>query len=86
MIRKINMENNNCETKSPCIQKMVHKIKKSIPEMIGIAIGAAGGFIYYKTVGCSTGSCPIVSNPWSSTIFGGVIGYIIGYFLNKNKK
>lgn len=39
-----------------------------------VAIGAAGGYLWYRFVGCRTGSCPITSNPWASTIYGAVIG------------
>jgi hypothetical protein len=39
-----------------------------------VMIGAAGGFLWYRIVGCRTGSCPITSNPWASTIYGAVIG------------
>jgi len=39
-----------------------------------VVIGAAGGFLWYRIVGCRTGSCPITSNPWASTIYGAVIG------------
>jgi F0F1-type ATP synthase assembly protein I len=85
MERKISMEN-TCETKASCMQKMVHKIKRSVPGIAGVAIGATGGFIYYKTVGCSSGSCPITSNPWLSIIWGSVIGYFLGSMFKKNEK
>ena len=68
------------------MQKVIHKIKRSLPELIGMIVGAAGGFFYQKTIGCSTGTCSITSDPWASTIVGGIIGYIIGYFLNKKNK
>lgn len=42
--------------------------------LIGIAVGAALGFAYYRFVGCSTGTCPITSNPYSSMIYGAVMG------------
>ena len=77
---------NTCETKASCMQKMIQKLKVSIPEIIGLVIGAVGGFIYYKTVGCPTGSCPITSNPWISTIWGGFIGYLFGNMFNKKNK
>ena len=42
--------------------------------IIGIVLGAAAGFAYYKFVGCSTGACPITSNPFISTIYGALMG------------
>ncbi len=78
---------NTCETKTSCMQKIVHKIKELLSAIIGMVIGAVGGFIYYKTVGCSTGSCPITSNPWLSILWGTIIGYLLGsLFIKKNKK
>lgn len=74
---------NSCETKTSCMQKMMQKIKVTIPEIIGLAIGAAGGFIYYSVVGCSSDSCPVTSNPWLSIIWGSVIGYLSGSMFNK---
>jgi hypothetical protein len=45
--------------------------------IIGALIGGLAGFGYYKLVGCSTGTCPLTSNPWSSTIYGMVMGCMI---------
>jgi hypothetical protein len=42
--------------------------------LVGVILGAAGGFVWYKLVGCSTGACPITSNPWISSAWGAVIG------------
>jgi hypothetical protein len=42
---------------------------------IGLAfLGAAGGFAYYYFIGCSSGTCPITSNPYISTAYGALIG------------
>jgi len=41
---------------------------------IGVVLGAAGGFAYYRFVGCSSGTCPITSNPWISTGYGALMG------------
>ena len=43
----------------------------------GVVIGAALGFAYYKLVGCSTGACPLTSNPWVATIYGAVLGAVV---------
>ncbi len=46
--------------------------------LIGGVVGGLGGFALYRFVGCSTGTCPITSNPWISTIWGVVMGALIG--------
>ena len=51
--------------------------------IIGIMIGAIGGYMYYYFVGCSTGSCAITSKPWNSTLYGALMG---GLLLNIFKK
>jgi hypothetical protein len=45
-----------------------------IKSLIGIIVGAAIGFGYYKLVGCSSGTCPITSNPYISMLWGAVMG------------
>jgi len=41
---------------------------------IGVVVGGLLGYGVYRFIGCSSGTCPITSNPWVSTIFGMVIG------------
>ena len=45
--------------------------------VLPVALGAAGGFLYYRFVGCKTGACLITSNPWMSTIYGALIGFLM---------
>ena len=40
-------------------------------------IGGGLGFAYYKLVGCSSGACPLTSNPVISTIYGSVVGALL---------
>ena len=44
---------------------------------LGIALGAAAGFLLYRFVGCKTGTCPITANPWTSMLFGAVLGLLL---------
>jgi hypothetical protein len=44
---------------------------------LGVAIGGLGGFLYYYFIGCSSGSCAITSNPYMSTLWGSLFGYLL---------
>lgn len=50
-------------------------------EIIGVAIGALAGFLYWKYVGCISGTCPIQSNPIISTLYGMLLGVLLGGLL-----
>ncbi len=41
-----------------------------------VALGALLGLAYQKFVGCRTGACPITSNPYVSTLYGAVMGFM----------
>ncbi len=53
---------------------------------IGAALGAIGGFLYWKYVGCLTGTCAITSNPVNSTIYFALFGALIVGSITKEKK
>ena len=40
----------------------------------GVVIGGALGYASYRWIGCASGTCPLTSNPWISTIYGMVLG------------
>ena len=42
-----------------------------------VFLGAVAGYAYYATIGCVSGACPITSNPWISTAYGGVLGALL---------
>ena len=50
--------------------------KKIAKFILPVAIGAALGYTYYYFIGCNTGSCPITSNPYTTTAYGALIGLI----------
>ncbi len=45
--------------------------------LIGAVVGGVLGLAYYKFVGCSSGACPLTSNPFVSTIYGMLVGALL---------
>ncbi|HZW69720.1 MAG TPA: DUF6132 family protein [Hanamia sp.] len=55
--------------------------------LIGIVVGAIGGYLYYYFVGCSSESCAITSKPVNSTLYGALMGgLLLNIFKKENKK
>ena len=48
--------------------------------------GLIAGFLYWKYVGCMSGTCPITSSWHSMLLFGGIIGYLVGDSIDDIKK
>lgn len=53
--------------------------------LIGMAVGAVAGWLYWKYVGCVTGSCPITSQPVNSSVYGAVMGALVGDMFRKKE-
>jgi hypothetical protein len=53
-------------------------IKKNIFVIVFTVIGAISGFLYWKYVGCLSGTCPIKSVWYLSTLWGSAFGYLAG--------
>ena len=54
--------------------------------LIGIALGAIGGYLYYHYIGCMSGTCPITSRPLNSTLYGAMMGGLLLNTFKKEKK
>lgn len=40
--------------------------------------GGIGGFLYWRFVGCNSGTCPIKSVWYYTTLYGLILGYLAG--------
>jgi len=67
-------------------------VKKNLFTIILTLIGATGGFLYWRYIGCLSGTCPIKSVWYLSTLWGAAFGFlgagiitdIIRYFRKRN--
>jgi hypothetical protein len=53
-------------------------IRKNYFIIIITLAGAIGGFLYWKFIGCQSGTCPIKSKWYLSTLWGLAFGYLAG--------
>jgi len=60
--------------------------KQNYLYLIGAALGALAGFMYWREIGCSSGSCSITSKPLNSTLYGAVMGALLLGLFVKDKK
>lgn len=51
----------------------------------GFIIGGIGGFMYWKLVGCNSGTCAITSSPRNSTIYFAIMGALVFNMFEKQK-
>ena len=62
---------------------MKEKLKKWARPVLFTLGGALIGLAYYRIVGCATGTCPITSNPISSMVYMGLIGWLLSGVFGK---
>ena len=55
-------------------------------DIIGIALGAIAGFMYWKFVGCASGTCMITSKPLNSSLYGALMGFLVAGMFKKEKQ
>lgn len=46
---------------------------------LAVLAGAVAGAAYSHFIGCRTGTCPITSNIWISSLYGGFVGGLAGW-------
>jgi uncharacterized membrane protein len=59
--------------------------KKTIYVITGITLGLIAGFLYWKFIGCTSGTCPLTSKWHTTTLFGGAFGYLIADSIKTDK-
>jgi len=52
-------------------------LRKFWKPLLFVTIGAVAGFAYWRFVGCSSGSCAITANWHTSTLMGGLMGFLL---------
>jgi hypothetical protein len=45
--------------------------------IIGAVVGGLLGYGFYRLVGCKTGGCPLTSKPWTSVLYGVMVGLFL---------
>lgn len=64
---------------------MKRKIIKWIRPVFFAAGGMLAGYLYYRFVGCSTGTCAITSNPANSMLYMGLAGLLLSVVFEKKE-
>lgn len=73
------------ELKRTAMGKIGSFVKKEYLTLAGLVLGAVGGWLYWRYVGCSGGSCPITSSPLWSSIWGAAMGGLILSMFKRKK-
>ena len=58
-------------------------MKKWLKPLLFTLGGGLAGLASYYFVGCSTGSCPITSNPWVTLAYTAAVGLILSAAFTK---
>ncbi|MES2648035.1 MAG: DUF6132 family protein [Bacteroidota bacterium] len=65
---------------------MKHLVSRNWLLIVGAFLGAVAGFMYWKMIGCSSGTCAITSKPLNSSLYFGMIGALVAGLFKKEQK
>ncbi|MDD5361326.1 MAG: DUF6132 family protein [Ignavibacteria bacterium] len=57
---------------------MADRFKRNIFTIAGVFAGAVAGFLYWKFIGCASGTCPLTSSWKIMLVYGGITGGLLG--------
>ena len=60
------------------------KLKQQLRWILAV-VGAIGGFLYWRYVGCLSGHCPLQQNWLLSALWGGSLGFLLGDMFHTKK-
>lgn len=46
--------------------------------ILAVVIGSLAGFAFHRFVGCKSGTCAIWANPIAATLYGALLGFVVG--------
>lgn len=61
-------------------------VRRRLYEIIGALAGVLGGYLYWRYVGCASGTCPIISNWYTMVPYGVLIGVFLGSLFTKKRE
>jgi hypothetical protein len=61
-------------------------MKKYTLHMVGAVVGGLVGFLYWKFIGCTSGTCKITSSPLNSTLYFAMMGTLVFSMFKKEAK
>ncbi len=65
---------------------MLNFIIKYKRYFIGIILGAVAGYLYWYFIGCTSGTCPITSKWYNSSVYGAIFGVLLAAPGKKSKQ
>lgn len=65
---------------------IMNMLKEKRLSLVFLLLGGVGGFLYWKYVGCLSGTCAIKSVWYWSTLWGAALGYLLGDLINDISK
>jgi len=76
----------NFESNIVHMMKLKAILQSNFLYLIGAFLGAISGFLYWKYVGCISGTCSITSSPINSTAYFALMGGLIFGSFKKQKQ